>query len=317
MNTAPENRNQYALITGATSGIGYELSKLFAKDGYNLVLVARNGERLNEVANELKTSCSVEVTPLSKDLFRPEAAQEIYDEIKTRGIVINVLVNDAGQGEWGPFVQTPLSREIDIIQLNITSLVSLTKFFAKEMAARNEGKILQVGSEAGTTPAPLLSIYAATKAFVLSFTAALAYELRETDITVTALLPGATDTDFFHKAHQEDTVVYREKELLDPKEVAKDGYNALMNGESKVISGGKTKMQVFMADMFGPKRSAAMMNKQNQPSNKEGRDNTEHIASRKERDSINKETGRLDGDMAKEKETIPAGNTGKPEIKPF
>lgn len=317
MNTAPRNRNQYALITGATSGIGYELAKLFAKDGYNLVLVARNEERLNEVANELKTSCSVEVTPLSKDLFQPEAAQEIYDEIKTRGIVINVLVNDAGQGEWGPFVQTPLSREIDIIQLNIISLVSLTKFFVKEMAARNEGKILQVGSEVGNTPAPLLSVYAATKAFVLSFTAALAYELRETDITVTALLPGATDTDFFHKAHQEDTVVYREKELLDPKEVAADGYNALMNGESKVISGGKTKMQVFMADLFGPARSAAMMNKQNRPSNKEGRDNPEHKASRKERESINKETGKRDGDMAKQKETIPASNTGKPEIKPF
>src|SRR4051812_5667264 len=208
-----ENRNKYALITGATSGIGYELAKLFAKDSYNLILVARNQERLQEITDQLKLDYAVEVTPLAKDLFNPAAAKEIYDTTKEMGITVDVLVNDAGQGEWGPFIETDLNRDLEIIQLNIASLLSLTKFYLKDMVNRNEGKILQLGSEAGTTPMPLLSVYAATKAFVLSFSAALVNELRDTNITITALLPGATDTDFFHKAGQEDTVTYREATL--------------------------------------------------------------------------------------------------------
>lgn len=292
-----QHRNQYALITGATSGIGYELCRLFAKDSYNLILVARNGKRLQEVTDQLKTEFAIEVTPLSKDLFNPNAAVEIYEAVKEMGITVNVLVNDAGQGEWGPFIETDLQREIDIIQLNIISLISLTKFFVKEMAARNEGKILQVGSEVGTTPAPLLSIYAATKAFVLSFSAALADELKDSGITITALLPGATDTDFFHKAHQENTVVYREKELASPEEVAKDGYEALMKGENKIISGGKTKMHVFMADLVGAKASAANMHRQMEVSEEnKGRHHSSHAASLQERQAIMEETGQTDGD---------------------
>jgi short-subunit dehydrogenase len=210
------------------------------------------------------------------------------------------LVNDAGQGEWGPFIHTDLERELDIIQLNIISLVSLTKYFVKEMAARNEGKILQVGSEVGTTPAPLLSIYAATKAFVLSFSAALADELKDTDITITALLPGATDTDFFHKAHQENTVVYREKNLSPPEEVAKDGYNALMRGENKIISGAKTKVNVFMSDLLGTKAGAANLHRQMEISGDEkGRYQSDHAASKKEREAIMEETGMPDGDYNK------------------
>lgn len=291
------NRNQYALVTGATSGIGYELSKLFAKDGYNLVLVARNPDLLQEVTDKLKAEYSVEITPLPKDLFIPSSAAEIYETTQNMGITINVLVNDAGQGEWGPFVSTALERDLDIIQLNISSLVSLTKFYLKDMVARNEGKILQLGSEAGTTPAPLLAVYAATKAFVLSFSAALADELKDTGITITALLPGATDTDFFHKARQEDTVVYREKELADPCDVAKDGYEALMKGENKIISGAKTKMHVFMSDLLGQKLSAANMRKQMMPSmKKKGKSKSSHEASQKEREQIRSTTGKKDGD---------------------
>jgi short-subunit dehydrogenase len=173
------------------------------------------------------------------------------------------------------------------------------------MVARNEGKILQLGSEAGTTPAPLLSVYAATKAFVLSFSAALADELKDTNITITALLPGATDTDFFHKAHQEDTKVYRETSLAEPEEVAKDGYEALMKGESKIISGAKTKMHVFMSDLLGQKLSAANMRRQMKPSDKKkGRSKSSHGPSVAERKSINQETGNLDGDYPKEDDGI-------------
>lgn len=295
-----ENRNKYALVTGATSGIGYELAALFAKNGHNLVLVARNQERLQQVTDKLKQEYSVEITPLVKDLFNPYAAEEIYDKVKEMGITINVLVNDAGQGEWGPFVETDMERDLEIVQLNISSLISLTKYFLRDMVQRNEGKILMLGSEAGTTPVPLLAVYAATKAFVVSFSVALSNELKDTDITVTVLLPGATDTDFFHKAKMEDTVTYREKSLADPADVAKDGYDALMNGENKIISGAKTKMHVFMSDLLGPTASAANMRKQMEPSEKEeGRTEPGHEPSKKERESISATTGSADGDFKK------------------
>jgi len=215
------------------------------------------------------------------------------------GVTVYALVNDAGQGEWGSFLETNINRDLDIIQLNIVSLVALTKYFLKDMVARNEGKILQVGSEAGTTPAPLLAVYAATKAFVLSFSAALANELKDTNITITALLPGATDTDFFHKAGAQDTVAYQ-KELLTPEEVAKDGYEALMKGESKIISGAKTKMHVFMSDLLGAKLSAANMRKLMEPDKKKkNRKETAHAASHEEREFINREKGGDEGDFEK------------------
>ena len=293
-----ENRNRYALITGATSGIGYEIARLFANDGYNLILVARSAERLQKITNEIKNQFGVEVTPLQKDLFHPLSAREIYNEVQDMGVSVDALVNDAGQGEWGSFLETELDRDLDIIQLNIASLVALTKYFLKDMVARDEGKILQLGSEAGTTPAPLLAVYAATKAFVLSFSAALANELKDTNITITALLPGATDTDFFHKSHAEHTVAYQEKDLLPPGEVAKDGYDALMKGESKIISGAKTKMHVFMSDLLGAKTSAANMRKLMEPSKKRrSRKKPEHSASLHERKMINRQTGSPDGDL--------------------
>lgn len=292
-----QNRNRYALVTGATSGIGYEICRLLAADSYNLILVARNTERLQKVTDDLKQEFSIEVTPLAKDLFLPRAAQEIYDEVQKMGIQVDVLVNDAGQGQWGAFADTELQRDLDIIQLNITSLVALTKYFLRDMIARNEGKILQLGSEAGTTPAPLFAVYAATKAFVLSFSAALANELKDTNITITALLPGATDTDFFHKAEQEETVVYQETQLADPQEVAKDGYEALKKGESKIISGAKTKMHVFMSDLLGTKLGAANMKRQMKPSKKATKKAPAHPASKEERDVINKETGSARGDL--------------------
>lgn len=286
-----ENRNKYALITGATSGIGYELAKLFAMDGYSLILVARGQERLQQISDELKEQYRIETTPIAKDLFVPGAAEEIYNQVKGMGVVVDALVNDAGQGEWGAFMDTDLRRDIDIIQLNIVALISLTKYFGKDMVARGEGKILQLGSEAGKSPAPFLSVYAATKAFVLSFTAALANELKDTGVSVTALMPGATDTDFFHKAHQEHTVVYNEKELASPEKVAKDGYEALMKGKSRVISGAQAKKNVFMADMVGDTASAEMMKKQMMPSDKPQERNIGHGPSQEERNSIGKKDG--------------------------
>ncbi|HMK05903.1 MAG TPA: SDR family NAD(P)-dependent oxidoreductase, partial [Flavobacterium sp.] len=220
-----ENNIKHALITGATSGIGYELAKLFANEGYNLVLVARNQENLESTASELQElNATIHCHIIAVDLFQDGAAQKVYEATSGMGITIDVLVNDAGQGEWGPFSETDLKRELDIIHLNIISLVSLTKFYLKEMTARNEGKILQLASSVSKVPSPSLSVYAATKAFVLSFTEALIEELKETNVTVSALQPNATDTDFFHKAKAENSKIYREGSMYSPEEVAKAGF---------------------------------------------------------------------------------------------
>lgn len=296
-----KHTGEYALITGATSGFGYEFAKLFAADGYNLVLVARSDERLQQVADEMMSYYGITAIPVVKDLFYSDAAREIYEDVRQRGIHIDVLVNDAGQGEWGHFADIELQRSLDIIQLNITSLVALTRYFMTPMLERGAGKILQVASEAAKAPMPLLSVYAATKAFVLSFSEALTNELEGSGVTVTALLPGAADTDFFHKAHAESTVTYREEELQTPEEVALDGYKALMSGEAKVISGGKTKMHVFMANIMPDEANAGNMRKKMEVSDKkEGRECPAHTASKKERDDINRLTGVMSGDRTEE-----------------
>jgi uncharacterized protein len=288
---------KYALITGATSGFGYEFARLFAKDKYNLVLVARSEEQVQKVARELYDEFRIAVIPMAYDLFRADAYEQIYVAIRERGIVIDVLVNDAGQGQYGKFVDYELKRDFDLIQLNITSLVALTKLFLKDMLARNEGKILQVSSILGKYPTPLMSVYAATKAFVSSFTEGLINEVKDSNVTITALLPNAADTDFFHKAEAEDSKVYREQSLQDPAKVAKDGYDALMNGERRVISGLKGKIQAAMSSVMPDSSLAATMRKQMSPSKDEGREKITHSPSVDERDRIQNETGQESGDI--------------------
>jgi short-subunit dehydrogenase len=288
---------KYALITGATSGFGYELAKLFAKDGYNLVLVARTADRLQEVSLDLTQTFFVEVLPIAADLFNPAAAKDIYEEVIVKGITVDVLVNDAGQGEHGNFIEYDVARDIDMIQLNVTSVVCLTKLFLKDMVARNEGKILQVASLLGKYPTPYMSVYAATKAFVISFTEGLINELKDTNVTLTALLPGASDTDFFHKAGAEETVIYKEETLAKPEDVARDGYEALMRGENKIVSGAKNKMYAAMSNVMPDSSLASTMRKKMIPSeDPEGRDHITHGPSIEERDRIERTTGKSEGD---------------------
>lgn len=297
MKSLESNQRKYALITGATSGFGYEFARLFARDGFNLVLVARTQDRLQEVAEELAVNHGIEARIVAEDLFEPEAAERIYKQTRAWGITIDVLVNDAGQGEHGKFIDYEIARDIDMIQLNITSLVSLTKFFLNDMVARNQGRILQVSSLLGKYPTPMMAVYAGTKAFVSSFTEALINELQGTNVTMTALLPGAADTDFFHKAGAENTIVYRETSLSDPQDVAKDGYEALMNGENRVISGAKNKVQAAMSTVLPDSTLASTMNKQMKPSEtKEGREQITHPASWEERNRIEEATGKPIGD---------------------
>lgn len=292
-----ESKNtKHALITGATSGIGYELAKLFAQDGYNLVLVARNEENLKQTAKEMEGFGNIHTHVIVADLFEIGAAEAVYKKTSELGIVINVLVNDAGQGEWGRFIKTDLRREIDLIQLNIISLVSLTKFYLKEMVQRNEGKILQVASSVSKAPSPYLSVYAATKAFVLSFTEALIEEVSETDVTITALQPDATDTDFFHKAKAENTVTYKERDLYSPEEVAKAGFEGLMDGSKTVLPGFMNKTQDAMNVIMPDSAIAANMSKQMESSMEEGRKESNHEASRRSREAINQKNNTVHGD---------------------
>lgn len=298
------NDKGYALITGATSGIGYELCKLFASDGYNIAIVARSEERLQQVADEIRDKYNVLVYPLAKNLFKREAAAEIFDELKKNNFLITALVNDAGQGEYGFFTETELEREIDIIQLNIISLVSLTKYFLKDMVTRNDGKILNLASLVADYPSPLLAVYAATKAFVLSFTEALVNELQDTNVTITALQPGVTDTDFFYKAGEDETMHYQEMELSDPAKVAADGYRALMKGKGKVVSGTKNKIQSLMSNLVPETKLAASMRRQNSLADEIKRKESGHEASKKERDMIQASSNTYRGrDLASDYDT--------------
>lgn len=256
----------YALVTGGTSGIGYELVKLLAADGYNLIIVARHENDLIRVANEVKQNNDVDVVSIAKDLFDPENAFELYNQVKAKNLPVEILINDAGQGVYGEFKDTDLQRELDIIHLNISSLVILTKLFLKEMLQRRNGRIMNLSSVAGKIPGPWQSVYHGTKAFVQSFTEAISSEVKDTNVTITALLPGATDTDFFNKADMQESRIVQEGKLGDPAEVAKDGYKAMMNGEDKVISGWKNKMQVTMANMSSDSGAADRMKKQQEPS---------------------------------------------------
>lgn len=251
-----------ALITGATSGIGKELAKLFAKDNYNLIIVARNQTELDSTAAELR-STGIEVQTIAKDLSDMEQAKALCNEVTTQ---IDVLVNDAGMGVYGLFKDNELERELGIIHLNICATVILTKHFVQLMAERGEGKILNLGSVAGKLPGPWQAVYHATKAFVLSFTTAIREELKDSGITFTALMPGATDTDFFNKAGMQDSKAVQDKEALsDPADVAKDGYEALMAGTDRVISGFKNKVQVNMANLMPDSNVAHTMYEQQQP----------------------------------------------------
>lgn len=263
-----ETKKTHVLITGATSGIGYELAKIFAQKGYNLIIVARNSNELEAKAREF-SSYNVEVLSIAKDLFEKDAASDLYNEIKGRGLTVNILVNDAGQGVYGPLIETDLERQLQIIQLNINSLTVLTYLFVKDMVARNEGKILQLGSIVSEIPAPLQSVYGGTKAYVLSFSEAIRNELKDTNVTVTVLQPGATDTDFFNKAGAQNSKIVEDRsKLANPADVALDGYNALMAGDDKIVSGFKNKVQAVMGNIIPDTVLAEQMKQQSKETDK-------------------------------------------------
>jgi uncharacterized protein len=228
---------QTALITGASGGIGYELAKLFAHDHHNLVLVARSGPQLTRFAGELQNQFGVLVKPIPLDLAAPSAPQFLFDLLQGQGVAVDILVNNAGYGKFGEFANLSLEDTLGQIQLNICALTCLTRLFLAHMLERRKGKIMNVASTAGFQPGPRLAVYYATKAYVISFSEALANELKSSGVSVTCFCPGATDTGFQKRAGTESSRLFKQLGPTDAQTVARDGYRALMKGKGLVISG--------------------------------------------------------------------------------
>ena len=246
-----QQNGKTALITGASSGIGSELTRLFAKDGYALILVDRDESGMSQLVYNLKNQYGTQATLITKDLSDPNSPEEIYAQ--TAGTTIDVLVNNAGSGEYGQFAtETNIQRELAIIQANATSLMHLTKLYLKDMVARNEGKILMLGSEVSVAPSPMMAVYGATKAFIKSFSESVRSELKGNDskVTITVLMPGATNTTFFKVAGAADVKGADPNKTADPAAVAKEGYDALMAGKDHVVAGFVNKLRVAMAHLL-------------------------------------------------------------------
>ncbi|GAB3687429.1 hypothetical protein GCM10027592_00950 [Spirosoma flavus] len=255
-----------ALITGASSGIGRELARLFAKDGYKLVVVGRNTELLEQLSNTHKNQYGTETVIIEKDLADPNAPDEIYAETQSKGIYVDVLVNDAGFGEYGEFAtQTDLQKELNVVQVNAVALMHLTKLYVKDMVARQDGKILMLGSEVSVVPNPMMAVYGATKAFIKSFSEAIRNELKGTNVTVTVLMPGATNTNFFNAAGASDIKGADPAKTANPADVAKEGYEALMAGKDHVVAGWMNKARVAMAHVLPDPLIAANARKDMEP----------------------------------------------------
>jgi hypothetical protein len=226
-----------ALITGASGGIGFELARLFAQDHHNLVLVSRSAARLTEVAGELERAFHISVKVIPLDLAAASAPQFVFDQLQRENISVDFLVNNAGYGIRGEFAEVPLEESLGQIHLNIVALTTLSRLFLTPMIERRNGRILNVASTAGFQPGPSMAVYYATKAYVISFSEALAAELQPTGVTVTCLCPGATDTGFQKRAATENSILFTKLKPMDAATVARDGYRAMMAGKTLAISG--------------------------------------------------------------------------------
>lgn len=260
---APRSGRPLALVTGASSGIGYELARQLAQHGHDLLIAADHEGTLREAAQGLVNATGAHVETLTCDLAAREGVERLAAVAREAGPV-DVLCCNAGAGIYGDFVETDLEAELRIIQLNAASVVHLTKLMLPEMLARHRGRILITASTDSTTPDPYLVVYAATKAFVLSFAEAIRHSLQDTGITVTALLPGPTDTNFFKRAGMQRSKV-NESAKSDPAEVARKAYRALMRGDDHTIVGWKNKAQVAMQSVLSDPVKAALTAEQTKP----------------------------------------------------
>ncbi len=242
-----------ALITGASTGIGKELATIHAENGGDLILVARSKKNLDLLKVTLEKKHGVNVLVIVKDLSNLNAAKELFDEVNNTGIEIDYLVNNAGFGALGKFHELDLERQIAMINLNVTSLTALTHYFMPNFIKRNSGKILNTSSTASFMPGPLQAVYFATKAYVTFFSNALAEELCDTNITVTNLMPGATESEFGATSGMDKTEMF--KKTVTARSVAEDGYSGMLKGKLDVVSGLTTMQKIMMAMIpFTPKK---------------------------------------------------------------
>lgn len=229
------------LVTGASAGIGVDLARRFAADGHDVIIVARRAAALEALAAELSSRHRIKATALVADLARPEAPQQIVERLRADGIPIDVVVNNAGFGAQGPFAVLPFERQMDIVQVNVTALTALTRLLLPDMLRRNRGGVLNVASTAAFQPGPLMAVYYATKAYVESFTEAIAEEVRESALRVSCLCPGPTTTEFQRVAEMTHTNLFRRKRMTSD-EVAGIGYEGWKRGDVVVVPGFTNRM---------------------------------------------------------------------------
>jgi short-subunit dehydrogenase len=262
------NDSRLAVVTGASSGIGFELAKVFGEEGFDLIIAAEDGEleaacgELNQVGNVIET--------VRVDLSRPAGVETLYEKITADGRPVDALALNAGIGAGGDFArETSLSKELRLIDLNVRSTVHLCKLVLADMVERDEGRILFTSSVASTMPGAYQAVYNASKSFVQSFAEAIRNELKDTEVTITSLMPGPTDTEFFERADMEDTAVGSEPPD-DPAQVARQGYEALMAGKEKVVGGSlKNKLQTAVAGVIPDKVKAEIHRKMAEPGSDE------------------------------------------------
>lgn len=242
----------YTLLTGASSGIGFELAHEFAKHKHNLILVARSTQKLEELKTAIEAQYEVVAEVISLDLSRPDSADQLYKIVKEKNMQVDILVNNAGFGDHGLFVDSQLSRNEDMIVLNTLTLTKLTHLFAQDMLKCKSGRILNVASIASFQPGPLMTVYYATKAFVLSFSEGLFEELKGTGVTVTALCPGPTRSGFMAAAgiDLKDVGVLDKINIPTSQEVAKYGYKELMNGKAIAVHGAMNSLMAMSSGFF-------------------------------------------------------------------
>jgi hypothetical protein len=250
------------LITGASGGIGAELAKICASEGHDVILVARSQAALEELAGALSRAHGVKARALPADLSDPAAPQAIFDQV--RGTEIEILINNAGFGLRGPYVETDWAVEARMIQVNVVALAHLTKLFLPGMIERGSGRILNVGSTAGFVPGPCMAVYYATKAFVLSFSEALANEVKGTGVTVTDLCPGPTRTGFAAAAGAEATPLFHGSSMS-AADVAREGYQAMMRGRTVAIAGARNRWLMRGSRLAPRGMVAGMVRRMNSP----------------------------------------------------
>ena len=234
-----------ALITGASSGIGKELARIHAEKGGDLVITARRADKLNELKNELEEKHGIKVMVIAKDLSLATAPQDIYNEVNKAGIEVEYLINNAGFGGRGKFHERDWNSDLTMINLNVTALTAMTRLFLPDFVKRNSGKILNVSSTASLLPGPLQAVYYATKAYVTSFSNAIAEELHDTNITVSALLPGATETEFASTSGMDKTELFNN--TFSAREVAQSGYDGMIAGKLNIMAGLTFAQKMMMA----------------------------------------------------------------------